>query len=62
MVRILVNTNPLPNHLTFASSFFQKRVKNRKRFEVVNRILYRNFFDNTGRVLLKQLVVPPDLQ
>ena len=33
-------------------------MKNRKRLEVVNKVLYRNHFDNTGRVLLKQIVVP----
>ena len=60
MVRVLVNYEPLPNHVNFASSSFQKLVKNRKHLEVVNKVLYRNFFDNTGRVLLKQIVVPPE--
>ena len=60
MVRILTNNEPLPSHVNFTSSFFQKLVKNRKRLEVVNKVLYRNFFDNTGRFLLKQIVVPPE--
>ena len=49
-----------PNHVNFASTFFQKLGKNRKRLEVVNKALYRKFFDNTGRVLFKQIVVPPE--
>ena len=60
MVRILTNNEPLPSHVNFTSSFFQKLVKNRKRLEVVNKVFYRNFFDNTGRILLKQIVVPPE--
>ena len=60
MVRVLENSEPLPNHVNFASFFFQKLVKNRKRFEVVNKVLYRIFFDNTGGVPLKQNVVPPE--
>ena len=62
MVRILVNNEPLPNHVNFTSSFFQKLVKkkNKKRLEVVNSVLYRNFFDNTGGILLKQIVVPSE--
>ena len=27
---------------------------------MVNKVLYRNFFDNSGRVLLKQIVLPPE--
>ena len=60
MVRVLVKNEPLPNHLNFTSSFLQKLVKNRKRLEVVNKVLYRNIFDNSGRVLFKQIVVPPE--
>ena len=60
MIRVLVNGEPLPNHVNFASTFSQKLVKNRKRIEVVNKALYRKFFDNTGRVLFKQIVVPPE--
>ena len=60
MIRVLVNDEPFPNHVNFASTFFQKLVKNRKRLEVVNKALYRKFFDNTGRVLFKQIVVPPE--
>ena len=37
-VRVLVNNEPLPNHVNFASSSFQKLVKNRKRIEVVNKV------------------------
>ena len=36
--------------MNFASTFFQKLFKNSKRLEVVNNVLYRQFFDN---------VVPP---
>ena len=60
MVRVLENNEPLPNHVNFASSFFQKLVKNRKRLEVVRKVLSRNVSDNTGRVLLKEIVVPPE--
>ena len=60
MVRVLVNDEPFPDHVNFASSFFQKLVKNKKRLEVVNNVLYRKFFDNTGRVLFKQIVVPSE--
>ena len=60
MVRVIVNNEPLPKHVNFASSFFQLLVKNRKRLEVVNKVVYRNFVDNTGRVLFKQIVVPPE--
>ena len=59
MVRVLVYNEPLPNHVNFAVSFSQKLVKNRKRLEGDNNVLYRNFLDNTSRVLLKQIVVPP---
>ena len=59
MFGVLENNEPLPNYVNFAS-FFQKLVKNRKRLEMVNKFLYRNFFDNTGRVLLKQIVVHPE--
>ena len=58
MVRVLVNNEPLSNHVIFASSFFQKLVK--KRLEIVNKVTYRKFFDNTGRVFFKQIVVPPE--
>ena len=33
MVRILTNNEPLPNHVNFTSSFFQKLVKIKKRLE-----------------------------
>ena len=61
MIRVLVNDEPLPNHVNFASTFFQKLVKNRKRLEVVNKALYRKFFDNTGRVLKAKPVNPKRL-
>ena len=60
MVRILENNEPLPKHVNFACYFFQKYVNNRKRLEVVNKDLHRNFFDNTGRVLLQNIIVPPE--
>ena len=30
MIRVLVNDEPLPNHVNFASTFFQKLVKKQK--------------------------------
>ena len=61
MVRFLTNNERLPHHVNSTSSFFQKLVKNKKRLEVVNKVLHRNFFDNTGGILLKKIVVPPEI-
>ena len=40
--------------------FFQKLYKNRKRLQVVNGVLYRQFFDHTGLESHMQLVVSED--
>ena len=44
MIRILCQSETPPNHANFESQFFQKLVKNKKRLEVVNNVLFRNFF------------------
>ena len=46
--------------MNFASTLFQKLHKNRKRLEVVNNVLYRQFFDNVGNIANRQIVVPPE--
>ena len=61
MVRILKNEELPPNNPNFCSMFFQKLNKNRKRLEIVNDVLYRNFFDNTGKIKFKQVVVPDSI-
>ena len=58
MIRISNQKETLPNHVNFESQFFQKLVKNKKSLEVVNNVLYRNFFDGTGKVKCKQIVTP----
>ena len=60
MIRILNQKETLPNHVNFESQFFQKLVKNKKRLEVVNNVLYRNFFDGTGKIKCKQIVTPTE--
>ena len=49
-----------PNQVNFTSTFFQKLFRNRKRLEVVNKVLYRKFFDNVGNLAYRQIVVPPE--
>ena len=60
MIRVLNQKETLPNHVNFESQFFQKLVKNKKRLEVVNNVLYRYFFDGTGKIKCKQIVTPPE--
>ena len=60
MIRILTQNETPPNHANLKSQFFHKLVKNKKRFEEVNNVLYRNFFDGTGKIKCKQFVVPPE--
>ena len=60
VIRILTVQETPPNQVNFASTFFQKQFKNRKRLEVVNNVLYRQFFDNTGNLAYRQIVVPPE--
>ena len=50
-----------PNQVNFASIFFQKLFKNRKRHEVVNNVLYRKCFDNVRKLSYRQIVVPPEI-
>ena len=60
MIRILAKQETPPRQMNFASTFFQKFYKNRKRLEVVNNVLYRQFFDNVGILAYRQIVVPPE--
>ena len=60
MIRILSQNETPPNHANFECQFFQKLVKNKKRLEVVNNVLYRSFFDGTGKIKCEQIVVPPE--
>ena len=46
--------------MNFTSTFFSKVFKNRKWLEVVNNVLYRQFFDNVGNLAFRQIVVPPE--
>ena len=58
--RILILQETPPNQVNFASTFFQKLFKNRERLEVLNNVLYRQFFDNVGNLADRQIVVPPE--
>ena len=60
VIRILTAQETSPNHVNFESTFFQKLFKNRKRLEVKNNVLYRQFFDNVGHLAYRQIVVPPE--
>ena len=60
VIRILTVQETPPNQVNFASTFFQKLFKNRKRLEIVNNVLYRQFFHNTGNLAYRQIVVPPE--
>ena len=60
VIRILTVQETPPNQVNFTSTFFQKLFKNRKRLEVVNNALYRQFFDNVGNLAYRQIVVPPE--
>ena len=61
MVRILNQQEPPPNQVNFTSRFFQLLNKNKKRLVVENDVLYRNFYDQTGKPFYKQIVVPDTL-
>ena len=58
--RILAVQETPPNQVNFASTFFQKLFQNRKRLEVVNNVLYRQFFDYTGNLAYRKIVFPPE--
>ena len=60
VIRILSAQETPPNQVNFASTFFQKLFKNRKRLEVVNNVLYRQFFNNVGNLAYQQIEVPPE--
>ena len=60
VIRILTVQETPPNHVNFESTFFQKLFKNHKRLEVVNNVLYRQFFDNVGHLAYRQIVVHPE--
>ena len=49
-----------PTHMNFESQFFQKLYTNIKYLEIVKGILCRKYFDNTGKVLSQQAVVPEE--
>ena len=59
VIRILTAQETPPKQVNFASTFFQK-LKNSKRLEVVNNVLYRQFFENVGNLAYRQIVVPPE--
>ena len=60
MIRFLEGSEILQHPVSMQDQFFQKLHKNRKRLQVVNGVLYRQFFDHTGLESHKQLVVPED--
>ena len=59
-IRFLEGSEILQPPVSMQDQFFQKLHKNRKRFQVVNGVLYRQLFDHTGLESHKQLVVPED--
>ena len=59
-IRILTLPETPLNQVNFANTFFQKLFKNRKRLEVVNNVLYRQFFDNMENLAYRQIVVSPE--
>ena len=60
LIRVLEGSEILQHPVNMQDQFFQKLHKNRKRLQVVNGVLYRQFFDHTGLESHKQLVVPED--
>ena len=60
MIRVLVGSEILQHQVTMQDQFLQKLYTNRKRLQVVDGILYRQFFDHMGLDSHKQLVVPED--
>ena len=57
MIHIIRGGTLLPNHGNFANRLFQKLFKNRNRLEVNHDVLYWKYFDHTGKVTSKQIVV-----
>ena len=60
MIRVFEGSEILQHPVNMQDQFFQKLHKNRKRLQVVNGVLYRQFFYHTGLESHKQLVVPED--
>ena len=60
MIKELEGSETLQHPVNIQDQFFQKLYKNRKRLQVVNGVLYRQFVDHTGLESHKQLVVPED--
>ena len=58
MIRVLEGSEILRHPVNMQDQLSQKLCKNRKRLQVVNGILYRQFFDRTGLESHEQLVVP----
>ena len=52
----------LPNDLIYLNIELQKLCKQAKRLEIQNDVLYRKFFDHTGRTFPRQFVVPSHLR
>ena len=52
----------LPNDLSYLNIELQKLCKQAKRLEIQNGVLYRKFFDHTGRNFTRQFVVPSHLR
>ena len=46
-----------PSHISSESRLFQKLFKNRNQLEVNHDVLYRKYFDHTGKVTSRQIVV-----
>ena len=59
IITVLAGSEILQHPVNMQDQFFQKLYKNRKRLQVVNSVLYRQFFDHTG-LDHKQLVVSED--
>ena len=53
--------NGLSNYLKYASRRLKKYAKQFDRLEIQNNTLYRQFFDDTGKVVFKQYCLPKDL-
>ena len=56
MIRISNQNETLSNNLNFESQFFQKLVKNKKRLEVVNNVLYRIFLTVLKKLSVSKLL------
>ena len=54
------NDKSLKHQQRRVTVFFSKLVKSRYRFALLKKLLYRNFFDNTGKIVFEQVIVPPD--